>query len=137
MTTSIDSLSKSAGELSDFTADLKEGDGLLNRLLTDEEFAESVTSDLRSLLDNLEQISGRLEAGEGTIGMLLEDPSLYEAMDDVVVGIDESPFLRWLVRNRQKSGIKQRYNETVEELEAAGIEPEPLDTEKERAADGG
>lgn len=124
---SIASFSKSADELSDFTAELRDGDGLLNRLVTDEELAEEVTGDLRTLLDNLERVSRRLEAGDGTIGRLLEDPGLYEAIEDVAVGIDESPFLRWLVRNRQKKGIKRRYEKTVEELEAAGIEPEPLD----------
>ena len=43
--------------------------------------------------------------------MLIEDPSIYEAINDVIVGIDESKLLRWLVRNRQKSGIKNRYRE--------------------------
>ena len=43
--------------------------------------------------------------------MLIDDPSVYEAINDVIVGIDESKLLRWLVRNRQKTGIKKRYSE--------------------------
>ena len=31
--------------------------------------------------------------------------------NDVIVGVHESKFLRWLVRDRQKSGIKKRYDE--------------------------
>lgn len=132
---SIDSFSNSAGELSDFTAQLRNGDGLLNRLVTDEELGREASEDLRRLLDNLEKISGRLEAGEGTIGRLLEDPAVYEALEDVVVGIDQSAFLRWLIRNRQRRGIKVRYDEAVDELEEAGLEPEPVDGD--RTAGGG
>ena len=85
-----------------------------------------MSRDLRRLLENLEKISSGLERGEGTLGQLLEDPSLYEAVNDVVVGVNESRLLRWLIRNRQKKGIHQRYDETVEEMEASGVEPEPL-----------
>ena len=36
-------------------------------------------------------------------------------MNDIIVGVDESAMLRWLVRNRQKKGIEERYE--AEQLE--------------------
>jgi len=90
-----------------------------------------VAADLQQLLHNLQVISGRLEQGEGTVGRLLEDPSLYEAMNDVAVGVDESRFLRWLVRNRQKKGIKKRYREAQEE------QPETENEEPTASGNGG
>ncbi len=53
--------------------------------------------------------------------MLISDPEIYEAMNDIIVGVDESSMLRWLVRNRQKKGIKKRYQ--TEQLELQELPP--------------
>ncbi len=121
----IASLSRTAGELGALVTQLRDGDGLLGRLVTDEELGESVGDNLEELLDNLRRLSARLEEGEGTLAMLIEDPSIYEAINDVIVGVDESKLLRWLVRNRQKSGIKQRHREEQQLTDegAAPVEP--------------
>jgi len=113
----VDNLSVASTELASLTRDLREGDGLLPRLLHDEELGDQVTSDLQQLLDNLNTISGRLEAGDGTAGQLINDPEIYDALQDIVVGIDESKTLRWLIRNRQKKGIEKRYEAEVEASE--------------------
>ncbi|HET9768989.1 MAG TPA: hypothetical protein VFS60_19240, partial [Thermoanaerobaculia bacterium] len=34
---------------------------------------------------------------------------IYDAVNDIVVGVNESRMLRWLIRSRQKKGIKARY----------------------------
>ena len=91
--------------------DFKDGEGLLHRLLTDEEYAQSLSEDLEVLLDNLRRVSGQIAEGEGSLGQLIRDPHLYQAIDDVIVGVDESRLLRWLVRNRQQAGIKKRHEE--------------------------
>ncbi|MFQ5349995.1 MAG: MlaD family protein [Thermoanaerobaculia bacterium] len=121
----VANLNRTAGELSALVSRLKQGDGLLGRLVTDEELGESVGDNLEELLENLRRLSWRLEEGEGTLAMLIEDPSIYEAINDVIVGIDESKLLRWLVRNRQKSGIKKRYSEEqrLADEGAAAVEP--------------
>ena len=43
----------------------------------------------------------------------------------VVVGIDESRLLRWLVRNRQQAGIRKRYREERSLQEAPAGEAAP------------
>jgi phospholipid/cholesterol/gamma-HCH transport system substrate-binding protein len=105
----IDDLSTASGELSGLAHDLREGDGLLPRLIHDDEFGRQVSDDLEKLLRNLGTISDRLEQGDGTAAQLINDPEVYEAMQDILVGIDESRMLRWLIRNRQKKGIAKRY----------------------------
>ncbi|MDX1503163.1 MAG: MlaD family protein [Thermoanaerobaculia bacterium] len=112
-------LGDAASSFAEVSARLKEGDGLLPKLLSDEEFSRQVTEDLRELIQNLNRLSEKLEQGEGTLGQFINDPQVYEAVDDILVGIDESWLLRWLVRNRQKAGIKKRFEE---EIEAQGIE---------------
>ncbi|MGH9465328.1 MAG: MlaD family protein [Thermoanaerobaculia bacterium] len=103
------------------SADLEQGDGLLGKLLADEAYGAEVAEALTSMIQNLNSISGKLERGEGSLGALINDPDLYRALNDTVVGINESALLRWLVRNRQRSGIEKRYDE------AEGPRPAPDD----------
>ena len=51
-----------------------------------------------------------MNRGEGTAGKLINDPSVYESVNDILIGINESKLLRWLIRNRQQSGIQKRYD---------------------------
>ena len=119
----ITSLNTSAQELSALMAQMRDGEGLLGRLVTDEQFADSVGGKFEELLENLRRLTERLEKGEGTLAKMVEDPSIYEAINDVIVGIDESRLLRWLVRNRQKSGIEKRYREEQQRLAEEGEAP--------------
>lgn len=90
---------------------LEEGDGLLPRLLNDAEYGEQVATELTDLFAQLNALLTPIAQGEGTLGLLIRDPEVYEAINDVIVGIHESKLLRWLIRNRQKAGIRQRYKE--------------------------
>jgi hypothetical protein len=92
-------------------ADLNSGDGLLPRLMKDEELANELQTDLRQLLQNLNEATAKLNRGEGSAAKLLNDPAVYDAISDILVGINESRMLRWLIRNRQKAGVRERYEE--------------------------
>lgn len=100
--------------------DLRERRGLANRLITDEEYAERILSRLDSVLGNLDEISTKIGQGDGTVARLINEPELYEALNDIVVGINESRMLRWLIRNRQKAGIEKRYDEAQETQDPSG-----------------
>ena len=111
---SLDSMSTLTQDLAALVADIKEGEGLLATMLFDKEYGAEVREDIQKMIMNLRVLSDRLEQGDGTLGQLINDPQVYEAMNDIIVGVDESKMLRWLVRNRQKSGIKVRYEDQVE-----------------------
>ncbi len=55
--------------------------GAIGKMAKDEEFARK----LQNTLDKLSAISDRLEAGEGTAGKLLRDPSLYTNADQMLI----------------------------------------------------
>ena len=93
---------------------------MANRLITDEEYAERILSRLDSVLGNLDDISTKIGKGDGTVARLINEPELYEALNDIVVGINESRMLRWLIRNRQKAGIEKRYDEAQEPADPTG-----------------
>ncbi len=56
--------------------------------------------------DQLNEISVKLDRGDGTAAKLINDPQVYDAVNDIVIGVNESRLLRWLIRNRQKAGIR-------------------------------
>ncbi len=68
-----------------------------------------------------------LAKGTGTASKLINDPQIYDAVNDVVIGVNESRILRWLIRNRQKKGIEKRYEDEKKAIEEQGGTPPPLD----------
>jgi phospholipid/cholesterol/gamma-HCH transport system substrate-binding protein len=107
-------LQGAATDLRRFVDEVEGSDGLAQKLLTDEAYAEEVSAGLRQLVERLNSVAGKLDSGEGTAAKLIEDPEVYEALNDIIVGVNESRFLRWLIRNRQKKGIEERYEEAIE-----------------------
>ncbi|HYU36187.1 MAG TPA: MlaD family protein [Thermoanaerobaculia bacterium] len=120
-------LNQMAKDLQGFTANLETSDALLPRLVNDEEYGREITGKVNQIVDRLNEISLKLSRGNGTAAKLINDPQIYDAVNDVIIGINESRILRWLIRNRQKKGIEKRYEDTKKELEEQGITPPPLD----------
>ena len=60
-------------------------------------------------------MADKLNDGDGTVPRLVNDPAVYDSINDILIGVNESKFLRWLIRNRQKKGIKKRYQEELAE----------------------
>ena len=105
------SLRASAGDLQGLTSGLEGSEALLPKLLKDEAYGKEVTDEIRTLIERLNELSLRLTQGEGTAAKLINDPAIYDAVNDVVIGINDSKILRWLIRNRQKAGIEKRAKE--------------------------
>ena len=90
------------------SAKLETDDGLIGRLLNDTEFSEALAADLQTTLANAAEISTKVNRGEGTLGALINERTLHDGMEDVVTGVNDSKFARWLLRHYQKKGIKIR-----------------------------
>jgi phospholipid/cholesterol/gamma-HCH transport system substrate-binding protein len=120
----VDSLQVTAEGLASFSKDLKGGNGLLGQLVSDSDFSKEFLADLKKLSSHLANVAAKLDSTQGTAGKLIADPAVADAMNDILVGINESKTLRWLVRDRQKSGIQKRYDEAQKNL-AATPHPTP------------
>jgi phospholipid/cholesterol/gamma-HCH transport system substrate-binding protein len=108
--TLLDNLTTAAGSLGNTVAQLEKGDGTLAILLRDEKFGREFTQNLRSFSKSLDSIGRKLDSGQGTAGKLINDPAIFDAANHLVIGIDDSRLLRWLIRNRQRAGIKKVYD---------------------------
>ena len=124
----LDNLSLAAAGLTRVVDNLEKGHGTIPILLHDQEFGKAFTGNLRSMSQHLDSISRKLDDGQGTAGKLVNDPELYDAANRLVVGVNESAILRWLISDRQKSGIRKEYNSyirTQTALPAASPTPAP------------
>ncbi len=121
----VESVKATADALAAFSKDLSSGNGAVGRLVHDDEFSKEFLGDLKKLSSHLANVAAKLDSTEGTAGRLIADPSVYHAIDDILVGVNESKFLRWLIRDRQKSGIEKRYHETRAIEEAKPPLPTP------------
>ena len=108
------SLETAAADLAAFTKEMRDSKGLLHKLLLDEQYGEKVSGELEQTLSRINRLTAELESGDGTAAKLIHDPAIYEAVQDIVIGVNESKLLRWLIRNRQKAGIEKRYEEARE-----------------------
>jgi phospholipid/cholesterol/gamma-HCH transport system substrate-binding protein len=119
----VASLQRASERLDRITQRLDEGEGLLPRLLNDEEYGREVAAELQALMANLASAVEKINEGEGTLGKLIEDPEVYRALNDLVVGVNDSKILRWLIRNRQRAGIKHRLEAEMEGGSPAKVTP--------------
>jgi len=126
------SLHKVAKDLQDFTADLDKSDALLPRLVKDKEYGREVADQVRQFVRRLNEISTKISEGQGSAAKLINDPQIYDAVNDILVGVNESRLLRWLIRNRQKKGIEKRYEDTKKAVEEKGGTVPPLDATPEK-----
>jgi phospholipid/cholesterol/gamma-HCH transport system substrate-binding protein len=85
----------------------KEGRQLLNNLsraalglgrVADEVEKSQVLANLQRASEDLAQVTGQLREGKGTLGALVQDPTVYEQLVTILGGIGRSRVLRALVR---------------------------------------
>jgi phospholipid/cholesterol/gamma-HCH transport system substrate-binding protein len=117
----IENLRTSSANLSSFTTSLQTGQGLVPRLINDKAYGDQALGEFTALVRQLNAVVTKINTGEGTAGKLISDPSVYESVNDILIGINESKLLRWLIRSRQQAGIEKR----VEEQKKAPVTAAP------------
>ena len=108
----LESLRRSAARLEDILKTLQDGDGLLHAVIYGEEGKSLLTDtrqavdvgkaalqDLRVVAADLKQITTALAEGEGTLGALLKDPTVYEDLSSLLRGAERNWILRGLIRS--------------------------------------
>jgi phospholipid/cholesterol/gamma-HCH transport system substrate-binding protein len=114
----MEDLQASAAALRRLTDSLERETGLLGRLLQDEEWSEGLAADVRATMHNLSSISAKIDSGQGTLGALINERSLHEGLEQVLAGVGDSKFAKWMLRHYLKNGVKLSTKErkTMEEL---------------------
>jgi phospholipid/cholesterol/gamma-HCH transport system substrate-binding protein len=121
----VDNLRTTSSNLAAISTSYQSGQGLVPRLMNDKQYGDQALNEFTGLLHQLNDTVAKLNRGEGTAGKLVNDPSVYESVNDILIGINESKLLRWLIRNRQQSGIQKRYD-TESSKPAPSTPPPPV-----------
>jgi len=122
----VENLRTTSGNLATFTSAMQTGQGLLPRLMNDKAYADASLAEFSGLVHQLSEAVGKINSGNGTAGKIINDPSVYESVNDILIGINESKLLRWLIRNRQQAGIEKRYDAAVQKPAATQpVQPPP------------
>jgi phospholipid/cholesterol/gamma-HCH transport system substrate-binding protein len=96
----------SAASLKRVTARLESTDGVLGKLLYDEAYSNQLAVSLQSAVTDFAAIAKKINEGQGTLGALVNDRVLYDSAEDVIAGVNDSKFARWMLRHYQKQGIQ-------------------------------
>ena len=77
--------------------ELEHGDGLLHSLVYDEPAEQDVLLQALQASARLNSILTKMDRGEGTLGLLLNDPTLYEELKILVGGAGRSTLVRGMI----------------------------------------
>lgn len=120
----LESIRSSSESLHKNLIAIESGQGILHSLIYDKKFANDFSStvanlsytteelkgengliaNLNSASKNLREISEMLRGGEGTLGALLLDPSVYDSLKGVLEEAERSKLVRAAVRYLIESG---------------------------------
>jgi len=107
----LESLQTASAAIAAVAEELATGEGTLPRLLQDREFAGDFLEDLKALVHSLRSASEKLDRGEGAAGAFINDPQLYQDLEDVVRGVKDSKVVSWFIRSKREKGEKHRLEE--------------------------
>lgn len=91
--------------------DLAKGVERLGRLaetLTEKEDLQEAVSDFRAAMANVRRLTDRIEAGEGTLGGLIQDPTIYENLAAFLEGAQRSWLLRAVIHSAISTGEREK-----------------------------
>lgn len=116
----MDHIMKDLGEttanLKDFSRQMKSG---------------SAIQELNHTLKNLRAVSEKMKNGEGTIGALLSDASLYEDLKHLIGGANRNNVLKFFVRQAVKSSDDAAVKEEAEKKSEKKSGKEPASTKRD------
>lgn len=102
-----------AADLKAITTQVREGEGLANRLFYDKgetrlgEDLASTVSEIRTASADIAQVTRALREGQGTLGALIQDKALYEDIRLLFGGAGRSSWLRYVIRSMVEENEKR------------------------------
>ncbi|CAM2007856.1 MlaD family protein [Acanthopleuribacter pedis] len=92
--------------LDGYVTRLSESRGLLYKLTEDEAYGERVAANIEKATHHLASILEKIDQGEGSASLMINDPSLYQGLYQVVYGLEHSGISKWYIQRKRKRGAK-------------------------------
>jgi phospholipid/cholesterol/gamma-HCH transport system substrate-binding protein len=94
----VEGIERSLASLEKILSEIAHGEGPLHRLIYGSEDEEDLLVQSAHVVDNLNRILEKIESGDGTLGLLVNDPSLYHDLQVLLGGAQRSLVVRALLR---------------------------------------
>ncbi len=102
----VKNLGKTADTLAQVAASLQKPGTLGYKLFIDERYGEHLASNLLSMSDSLASILKKIDQGQGTVGALVNDRSVYDSLSAVADGIRQSSLVRWYLKSKAEKAAR-------------------------------
>jgi phospholipid/cholesterol/gamma-HCH transport system substrate-binding protein len=93
----VGSITRSLAELEGILKTVAHGDGLLHAVIYEPREKQELLGPAREASAHLASILAKIDRGEGTLGLLVTDPTLYDDMKQLVGGAQRSAVVRSLI----------------------------------------
>ncbi len=100
----VESIEGSLSTLEGILDEIAHGQGLLHSLIYEPVGEQDVVVEAMEAGSRLNSILAKMDRGEGTIGLLLNDPTLYEDLKRLIGGAQRSAVIRTLIRMSADGG---------------------------------
>jgi len=94
----VASIESSLALLENILTEVRDGQGILHTLIYDRSTDRSLVTQTMAAGARLNSILQKIDRGEGTLGLLVNDPSVYEELQQLLGGARRSIVLRSMVR---------------------------------------
>lgn len=102
----VEDLGKAAAGLALAAESLQKPGTLGNRLFVDEVYGEELAQNLLSISASLDSILKKVDRGEGTLGALVNDRSVYDSLAASVEGMQQSGVVKWYLEKKAEDAAK-------------------------------
>ncbi len=93
----LESVERSLATLESILDEIAQGDGVLHSMIYDSPTEQDIVLQALQAGARLNSILGKIDRGEGTFGLILNDPTLYEELTLLVGGANRSRVVRALI----------------------------------------
>ncbi|MAE94329.1 MAG: hypothetical protein CL910_06680 [Deltaproteobacteria bacterium] len=94
----VESIESSLATLEDILDEIATGKGVLHQMIYGGAEDQDVLRDALAAVARLDSILAKVDGGEGTLGLLVNDPGLYQDLQELVGGAQRSLVVRSLIR---------------------------------------
>lgn len=102
----VESISRSLATLETLLGEIAHGKGLAHQLIYEPDTRQKTVATATSAAAHLDSILAKIDRGEGTLGLLIADPSLYQDLKTLLGGANRSAIVRTLIRLSTPDGEK-------------------------------
>jgi len=102
----VANLSKTSEALARVAASFDRHGSLPNKLFIDDEYGGRLAANMLSISESLASILKKIDKGQGTLGALINDRSVYDSLSMVADGIRQSPIVGWYLKRKAEKAAE-------------------------------